>query len=240
MNRRGANGTRFVPKGLGCLAARFWGLVLLFIVLSCTSAYGDVGVVLNGSLVSGVEWVTGSGHTAVYFSRICAESPVKLRLCHPGEEGSIMSNYINLGEAQRYEWNIVPLSVYVYGVEDPRSRPMFGSPKVKALLEERYRDRDLSDYCFRQNCRQSDKAEWRDMVAAGMQRSMYIFMVRTTRQQDLDLIAKFNALPNQNHFNGMTRSCADFVKGVVDTYFPHAAHRDVINDFGMTSRSIPN
>ena len=54
-------------------------------------------------------------------------------------------------------------------------------------------------------------------------------------QQDEDLIAKFNALPNENHFNGMTRNCADFTKNVIDTYFPHSAHRDVINDFGMTS-----
>jgi hypothetical protein len=64
---------------------------------------------------------------------------------------------------------------------------------------------------------------------------MHIFVVRTTLQQDLDLIAKFNALPNQNHFNIVVRNCADFAKEVVDTYFPHAAHRDVINDFGMTS-----
>jgi hypothetical protein len=33
----------------------------------------------------------------------------------------------------------------------------------------------------------------------------------------------------------MTRNCADFVKDVVNTYFPHSAHRDPVNDFGMTS-----
>jgi len=73
------------------------------------------------------------------------------------------------------------------------------------------------------------------MVGAGMVRSMYIFVVRTTLQQDLDLIAKFNALPNENHFNIVVRNCADFAKKIVDAYFPHAAHRDVIDDFGMTS-----
>jgi hypothetical protein len=73
------------------------------------------------------------------------------------------------------------------------------------------------------------------MVSAGMIRSMYIFVVKTTVQQDLELIAKFNALPNENHFNGVTRNCADFTKDIIDTYFPGSAHRDVLNDFGMTS-----
>lgn len=215
--------------------SRSFAFAIVFLCLVCSRAYGDVGVVLNESLDTSVEWVTGSGHTSVYFSRICPESPVKLRLCNPGEEGSVMSNYINLGEDRPYEWNIVPLSVYVYGVEDPRDRPIFGSQKVKAILENRYRDRMLSEYCSGKNCMASDKAEWREMVGAGMSRSMYIFAVQTTLQQDLDLIAKFNALPNENHFNGVTHNCADFTKNVIDTYFPHSAHRDLINDFGMTS-----
>jgi hypothetical protein len=216
-------------------SSRWLAICIVFLCLVCSRAYGDVGVVLNESLDTSVEWVTGSGHTSVYFSRICPESPVKLRLCNPGEEGSVMSNYINLGEDRPYEWNIVPLSVYVYGVEAPQNRPIFGSQKVKAILEERYRDKMLSEYCSGKNCKTSDKAEWREMVGAGMSRSMYIFVVQTTVQQDLDLIAKFNALPNENHFNGVTHNCADFTKNVIDTYFPHSAHRDPINDFGMTS-----
>jgi hypothetical protein len=214
---------------------RWMVLTILLSYLAGSRAYGDVGVILNESLDTSVEWVTGSGHTAVYFSRICPDSPVKLRLCHPDEEGSVMSNYINLGEDQRYEWNIVPLNLYVYGVQDTRNRPIFGSAKVKKLLEEWYREKALSAYCTGESCMTSDKAEWREMVGAGMSRSMYIFVVETTVQQDLDLIAQFNALPNENHFNGVTRNCADFTKDILNTYFPHSAHRDPLNDFGMTS-----
>jgi hypothetical protein len=212
-----------------------FALALLLLALVSSRADGDVGVVLDESLNSSAEWVMGTGHAAVYFSRICAESPVRLRLCRPGEAGSVMSTYLNLGENQRYEWNIVPLAAYVYGVRDTGNRPLFGSEKVKALLEQRYRDRVLSPYCSGQDCKTNDKANWREMVGAGMLRSMYIFVVKTTLRQDLDLIAKFNALPNENHFNIVTRNCADFAKYVLDTYFPHAAHRDFINDFGMTS-----
>ena len=212
----------------------FLFLVLLGVAV-CPRAFAGVGVVLNESLDTSAEWITGSGHTAVYFSRICPASPVKLRLCRPGENGSIMSNYINLGENQRFEWNIAPLDEYLYGVQNPENRPLFGSPRLKALLERRYRVKFLSKYCSAKSCVMSDKAEWREMVAATMSRSMYIFYVDTSVQQDLRLIAEFNALPNKNHFDGMTNNCADFVKGILDTYFPHSAHRDVVDDFGMTS-----
>jgi hypothetical protein len=210
-------------------------LVLLASGFACPRAGAGVGVVLNESLDTSAQWVTGSGHTSIYFSRICPASPVRLRLCRPGEHGSVMSNYINLGENQRYEWNIVPLDVYLYGVENAQDRPLFGSSKLKSLLEQAYRTRALSQYCGAESCVNSEKAEWKEMVGATLSRSMYIFYVDTSLQQDLRLIAEYNSLPNQNHFSGVTDNCADFVKRILDTYFPHSAHRDVIDDFGMTS-----
>jgi hypothetical protein len=182
-----------------------------------------------------VDRITGTGHTAVYFSNICPESPIKLRLCSPGEMGSVMSIYVNIGEDRSYGWNVVPLSIYIYGVEDPRNRPIFGSHKIKGLLEERYRLNYLSGYCNSAACQTSSKAEWREMVAATLIRSVYIFAVDTSEEQDRQLIAEFNDSVNKNHFNGVTRNCADFTRRVINTYFPHAVNRDVINDFGMTS-----
>ena len=210
-------------------------LALLLAFVVCPKAYGDVGVVLNESLDTSVARITGSGHTAVYLSRVCVETPVRLRLCRSGEQGSVISNYTSLGEDQPFEWNIVPLSMYLYGVEDPKDRPLFGSFKIKHVLEERYRAKYLSDYCQSQSCATSSKAEWREMVGATLVRSVYIFIVDTTLEQDLALIAEFNSLPNKNHFNGMTRNCADFTRRVINTYFPRATHPDYLNDFGMTS-----
>ena len=211
-------------------------LFLLLMSLECPQAHGgSVAVVLNESLNESMDRITGSGHTAVYFSNICADSPVRLRLCHPGELGSVMSTYINIGEDQSYEWNIVPLSVYLYGVEDPRNRPIFGSYKIKRALEERYRERYLSEYCRSSACRTSPKAEWREMVAATLVRGVYLFVVDSTVEQDQQLIAEFNDSANRNHFNGITRNCADFTRHIINTYFPHAVRPDYINDFGMTS-----
>jgi len=198
-------------------------------------ASADVGVVLNESLDEDFDRISSTGHSAIYFSGICPESPVKLRLCRPGELGSIMSNYVNIGEDDSYEWNIVPLNIYLYGVEDPRNRPLFASYKLKHLLEERYRQNYLANYCTSESCRTSSKSEWREMVAATMIRGVYIFTVATTIEQDQQLIAEFNNSVNKNHFNGVTRNCADFTKHIINTYFPHSAHADYLNDFGMTS-----
>ncbi len=213
----------------------FHGLALILACVASSRAYGDVGVVLNESLDTSVARITGSGHSAVYFSRICPASPVKLRLCLPGEQGSVMSNYTTLGEDQPFEWNVVPLSVYLYGVENPRYRPIVGSQKIKRVLEERYRENYLADYCASKSCQTSNKAEWREMVGATLARSIYVFVVATTVEQDLALIEQFNSLPNENHFNGMIRNCADFTRRVINTYFPNATGPDYINDFGMTS-----
>src|SRR5438445_336735 len=113
------------------LAKILFSLALTFLLacLTCPQARGDVGIVLNESLDTSVDRISGTGHSAVYFSRICPESPVRLRLCRPDENGSVMSNYIN----------------------------------------------------------------------------------------------------------GFTRNCATFTKRVINTYFPHAASADHINDFGMTT-----
>ena len=208
-------------------------LVLLFLGLSASPARADVGVLLNESLDTSLARITGSGHSAVFFSRICPETPVKLRLCRPGEQGSVMSNYTTLGEDQPYEWNIVPLSIYLYGVEDPQNRPLFGSQKIKHALEERYRTNFLSGYCESTTCRTGNGSEWREMVGATLERSIYLFVVETSVEQDQIFIAQFNALPNQNHFNGITKNCATFSRRVINSYYPHATRADYLNDFGL-------
>jgi len=222
--------SRALTKGLFSLALAF-----VLAGLGCPDARADVGIVLNESLGTSMDRISGTGHSAVYFSRICPESPVKLRLCRPEENGSVMSNYINIGEPQDFEWNIVPLNIYLYGVENPRFRVLFGTYQIKDLLEERYRAKYLAGYCDGPPCSTSSKAEWREMVGATLIRGMYIFVIDTTVEQDEALIAQFNDSRNKNHFNGVTRNCADFTKRVINAYFPHAVSTDYLNGLGMTT-----
>jgi hypothetical protein len=223
--------TRALVFGAATLA-----LTLTLASALAPSARADAGVVLNESLDTSVARITGSGHSAVYLSRICPDnSPVKMRLCRPGEPGSILSNYTTLGEDQPYEWNIVPLNIYLYGVENPDDRPLVSSKAIKAALEERYRDKYLAAICAKERCRTGKGSEWREMVGATLERSLYLFVVKTSVEQDRALIAEFNSLPNVNHFNGITRNCADFTRRVLDTYYRGSVKPEYINDFMMTT-----
>ncbi|HEY1731162.1 MAG TPA: hypothetical protein VGG15_05420, partial [Terriglobales bacterium] len=105
-----------------------WIFLAAVLVSGCLPARADIGLLLNAKpnehLEIGFAEITGEGHSAVYLSRVCPESPVKMRLCNPGEPGSIIQNYVDYKEDQPYQWNVVPLNVYLYGVDDLRDKPL--------------------------------------------------------------------------------------------------------------------
>ena len=220
---------------------RPWHKTLL-VVCILTAAYlparADIGLMLNAKPNVHPELVKaeliGEGHSAVYLSNICPETPVKLRLCAPSEQGSVIQNYEDYKEDQPYEWNIVPLSVYLYGVSSTDERPLFAYPELRSVLQQQFRRAYLREICTTKRCISDPDANWRDSVAASFVREIYMFRVHTTREQDEQFVREFNARPNVNHYLGISRNCADFAKLVINTYFPHSSHRDVINDFGMT------
>jgi hypothetical protein len=213
-------------------------ILFLFLASACLSAHAEIGLVLAAKTNSHgtfVNSITGTGHSAVYLSRVCPETPVSLRLCRPGELGSVIQNYKDYKEDDPYEWNAVPLPIYLYGVDDLKLRPLVASPELRLTLQERYRRTHLQAVCESERCVHDEWANWRDSVAATFVREIYIFQVSTTEEQDEQFIREFNARVNQNHYSGFLNNCADFSKLVVNTYFPHSAHRNIINDVGMTS-----
>jgi hypothetical protein len=213
-------------------------LALWFLAAVHPLARADIGLVLDAKPNVQPELVKaeliGEGHSAVYLSRICPASPVTLRLCGPDEPGSIIQNYEDYREIQPYEWNVVPLNIYLYGVDSLRDRPLFASPELRRVLQDQYRLKYLQQLCTSARCIADPKANWRDSVAAAFVREIYIFEVHTTLEQDQQFIREFNARSNVDHYNGASRNCADFAKLVLNTYFPHSAHRNVVNDFGVT------
>jgi len=56
-----------------------------------------------------------SGHVALYFARICADTPTKLRRCEPGELGTVTSRYEGI---KGRDWLAIPLLPHLYAVED--------------------------------------------------------------------------------------------------------------------------
>jgi len=77
----------------------------------------------------------GTGHAAVYLARVCAESPIVLRRCGPGETGVVISRYN--GVAGR-DWIAIPLIPYLYAVKNPEDIPLFADSKLVAFLRHEY------------------------------------------------------------------------------------------------------
>src|SRR5580693_2027355 len=93
-------------------------LFLVFIILGalcCTHGHAQAALLMEEPYgVFGV--LNPTGHNAIYFERICAETPVKLRRCQPGEMGVVISRYQGI---DGYDWVAIPLIPYLYAVENP-------------------------------------------------------------------------------------------------------------------------
>jgi hypothetical protein len=77
------------------------------------------------------------------------------------------------------------------------------------------------------------------LVGESFDRKMHGFQVDSTPEQDAQFIAIFNDRRNVGHFNLFFHNCADFSRVVIDTYLPHAIHRNFIADAGlMTPKQV--
>jgi len=110
---------------------------LLF--LGAAGARADVAVLLEEPYsYDGV--LAGTGHSAVYLSNVCADSPVSLRRCLPGESGVVLSRYHRIAGL---DWVAVPLYPYLYAVDKPQDIPLFTDGKLEAALRDHYRRENL-------------------------------------------------------------------------------------------------
>ncbi|MFN2492341.1 MAG: hypothetical protein ABR501_05595 [Pyrinomonadaceae bacterium] len=207
---------------------------LLLLIFIPVSARADVSLLLGEAIGYAGEW-SGSGHTAIYFSNICSDGPVKLRLCAPGERGVVLSSYPKFGEHAPYEWIAIPVIPYLYGVESERDIPLYANGEVRTLLKETYRKKHLRSIIPDNADGSIPKGNWSPMIASVINRDVYSLNVKTTRQEDARLVAQFNELPNKGDFRTLYNNCADFARIVLNRYFPGATHRDVINDFTMST-----
>jgi hypothetical protein len=209
-------------------------LVLLFFVFTPGIARADVSLLVLESLGVAGEF-TGSGHSAVYLSNICADGPLKLRMCRPGEHGAVIGTYPGYTKNFSQEWIAVPLNAYLYGIENERDIPLYANGKVRTFLREDYRRKHLESIVPAGPNGASPEGTWKLMLTMGFNRDIYSFNIKTTPEEDARFLKDFLSVPHKDGFNSFTANCADFAKKVVNTYFPGAVGRDFINDFGITT-----
>jgi len=202
-------------------------LVLAYSALASASAtllleepYGTLG------------FFTATGHAAVYLSGVCAETPLVLRPCAPGETGVVISRYNGVGGR---DWIAIPLIPYLYAVKDPADVPLFSDTKMTAFLRDRYRREYLEDIVPDINDGATPGGNWYELIGSSYDRTIYGFEIETSPAQDAALIRKLNSSPNVSHFSTVSQNCADFAKGILNFYYPKSLHRSIVADVGITT-----
>jgi len=176
--------------------------------------------------------INPTGHNAIYFQRICAETPVKLRRCQPGETGAVIARYEGI---DGYDWVAIPLIPYLYSVETASAVPTRVDRETVMRLRSRYREAHLQDLGPDLRPGNLFQGGWTQLVGVAYERRIYAFRFETTAQQDDALIARLNAARNTTSFNLLFNNCADFARVILNDYFPRTFQRSIFPDAGMTT-----
>jgi hypothetical protein len=217
-----------------CDSTALWRALVTFIVLSLAfvSRAGASATLLLEEPYGKLGFFTSTGHTAVYLSNVCAETPLMLRPCMPGETGVVLSRYNGVGD---HDWIAIPLIPYLYAVEGAEDVPLFADAKMVAFLRDRYRRKHLEAVAPDGRNGETPGGNWYELVGSSYDRTIYGFEAETTPEQDAAFIRRYNSSANRSHFNTVSNNCADFAKGIINFYYPKALHRSLVADLGITT-----
>lgn len=214
---------QIMRSSLGKLAA---------ILIACSSLASASATLFLEEPYGKLGFFTATGHAAVYLSGVCAETPVKLRPCLPGETGIVISRYDGVRD---YDWVAIPLIPYLYAVERPEDVPLLADAKTVFFLRDHYRRKYLRKIAPDRENGDAPGGNWYELVGSSYDRTIYGFDIETTPEQDAALIDKLNESPNESHFHLVSRNCADFAKDIINFYYPKTLHRSVVADSGITT-----
>ena len=214
---------RFMRRAIG---------TIIVLILACSALASASATLLLEEPYGKLGFFTATGHAAVYLSGVCADTPLQLRPCEPGETGVVISRYDGIGG---HDWIAIPLIPYLYAVERPEEIPLFADTKMTAFLRDRYRRKYLEDIAPDTKNGATPGGNWYELVGSSYDRTMYGFEIETTSEQDAALIRRLNSSPNVSHFHLVSENCADFAKSIINFYYPKSLHRSVVADVGITT-----
>ena len=206
--------------------------IVITLLMACSAFAGSSATLLLEEPYGAMGFFTATGHAAVYLSGVCAETPVVLRPCAPGETGIVISRYDGVG---KHDWVAIPLIPYLYAVERPEDIPLFADARMTAFLRDRYRRTHLQAIAPDVRNGETPGGNWYQLIGSSYDRAIYGFEIETTPEQDLALIHRLNSSPNVSHFHLVSRNCADFAKDIINFYYPKSLHRSVFADVGITT-----
>ncbi len=205
-----------------------------FLVLASISvwAHASSATLLLEEPYGKLGFFAATGHAAVYLSGVCAETPLKLRPCAPGELGVVISRYDGVSG---YDWVAIPLIPYLYAVDGTDEIPLFADAKLVNFLRDQYRRKHLEEAVPDLESGAAPGGNWYELVGSSYDRTVYAFEIETTEAKDAEFIEKYNAAENRSHFRTVSHNCADFAKDVINFYYPRSLHRSVVADVGITT-----
>jgi len=208
-------------------------IAVVFLVLAWSSVRAHAGATLLLEEPYSVDGTfAGTGHVAVYLNRVCADTPFVLRRCGPGEQGVVLSRYHGIAG---YDWFAIPLIPYLYSVQLPEQVPLYADPKLVSFLRDQYRRKYLASIIPGGANGEVPEGPWIQLVGSSYDRTSYAFEIETSAEKDDELIRTFNARPNHGIYKLLSNNCADFVRGIINFYYPGALHRGIIGDLGVTT-----
>lgn len=172
-----------------------------------------------------------TGHTAIYFQRICADTPTHLRPCAPGEFGSVIARYQGIAG---YDWIAIPLVPYLYSVENTADVPERVNKELVNRLRDHYHEQHLMSLTGVERGGLLNGG-WSELIGVAYERRIFAFRFNTTPQQDYATMARLNSGPNESHFQLLYNNCADFARVQLGKYFPGKFHRSFFPDAGVTT-----
>ena len=209
------------------------GLCVLLLAFQCAPGKANANVAVLLEEPYGYDGaLAGTGHTAVYLTHVCASSPTSLRRCHEGEHGVVISRYNRIAG---YDWIAIPLIPYLYAVTKPEDIPVYATGEFAADLRDRYRRDRMQELAPDATSEKALGGDWVQLVGSAYNRTSFAYEIETTAQQDDELILWLNSRPNRASYRLLSRNCADFVRGVVNFYYPKAVSRGIVSDFGITT-----
>jgi hypothetical protein len=178
---------------------RFFPIVfaVIFALAGALPACGQVALLMEEPFAKFGRF-NPTGHAAIYLPRVCAETPVMLRRCEPGELGVVISRYHRVGG---YDWIAMPLVPYLYAVDDVKDIPKTANRSLEAELRDAYRREHLQDLVPDGPNGATPKGEWTQLVGSSYDRKIYGFEIPTTVEQDDQLIEELNTSENRADFN---------------------------------------
>ena len=202
------------------------------LALATPASHGAV-TVLVGEPYGSFGTMMPVGHATIYLDRVCADGPLRLRMCRPDEpQGVALARYHQLGKT---DWIATPILQFLYATDRPENIAAYVTREQAGDLRDLYRRQYLEALVPDGHEKDAATDEWDETAGAAFDRRLWGYQLASTREQDQAIVAQVNADANHHRYRLHGSNCADFAAQIVNTYYPGIVRAAVVADFGIMS-----